>query len=287
MTPPTRHRGLATTMTFAALCLTVFLFVSLSRAALTPAQSAATSAFLTSFTTTMPGLATLWTASDWCTWPYVTCASDTNITLAIDSAGLTGSLPALSSSIAGGSVMLTTIAITNMNITNGFPDSWSGLTHVQVINFTNTNLFGTIPATWNAMSALVTLAAQNSSACGTLSNYTLRTLREVNVADNYLRGPLPETWGSLTLTELDLNGNNFCGCLPPLWLTKVFTTAVYQAMGNAPFALLCTTPVNCVQEGEICSRSPPIYRDAAAPAPSVAAIAIVAAVAAVVGVVAL
>ncbi|CAJ1018042.1 hypothetical protein Q4I32_001483 [Leishmania shawi] len=247
----------------------IFLLVGdVTRAALTGAQNASTLAFLQSFTVSMPDLADVWTGDEWCTWPYISCNSDTSTTLVIDNAGFTGSLPELQATVNGANVALTEIAVTNMNITGGFKDTWGGLTRVRVLNFTNTNLFGTIPMGWNAMRSLETVILKNCSACGSLPHWTLRGLKNIDVSQNVLRGPLPNTWGNIAgLQTISLVDNHFCGCKPPSWVSRALTNALFQAMGSGPFNVNCRSPTNCASEGARCSLAPPQYHDAAAPPP--------------------
>ncbi|KAK7197527.1 surface antigen-like protein [Novymonas esmeraldas] len=263
MVLPTRR---STTAVVLGACLLIVVGAATAQAALTAAQNTSTLGFLRAFTTSIPALADVWVGTEWCTWPYIDCNSDTNITLTIDNAGLTGSLPDQPASVNGALVALTEISITNMNITGGFKDSWGGLRTVRVLNFTNTPLFGTIPLSWNAISALQIIALRNSSACGSLPSYTLRSLRVIDVSDNVLRGPLPATWGNIGgLQSVSLVGNWFCGCNPQSWVSRVLSTALFQAMGYAPFDTTCRPPINCATaEGGVCSRSPPRYTNGAA-----------------------
>ncbi|KAG5506539.1 hypothetical protein JIQ42_06791 [Leishmania sp. Namibia] len=246
----------------ACICL---LAGGVTHAALTAAQNASTVAFLRSFTVSIPGLACVWTGDEWCTWPYVSCNSDTSIAVVIDNAGFTGSLPELNANSSGATVALTEIAVTNMNITGGFRDTWGSLRTLRVLNFTNTELFGTVPMSWNAMRSLQSVILENSSACGSLPSWTLQSLKNIDVSNNFLRGPLPGTWGSIAgMQRVRLVGNSFCGCKPPSWVSRVLTNALFQAMGSAPFKIDCKAPINCASEGARCSRAAPQYRDAAA-----------------------
>ncbi|AYU76503.1 surface antigen-like protein [Leishmania donovani] len=263
MAQQARRLSMAALMAFVVYVL--LLAGGVTRAALTAAQNSITAEFLRSFAVSIPGLASVWTGDDWCTWPYVSCNADTNITVIIDNAGFTGSLPELNVEGDSANIAVTEISLTNVDIGGGFKNSWGGLKKVRVLNFTNTNLFGTIPASWNAMRSLQTVILKNSSACGSLPRWTLPSLKNIDVSNNLLRGSMPDTLGYIAgLQNVSLVGNNFCGCSPPSWVSRVLTSALFQAMGSAPYKPNCRAPINCGSEGAKCSRDPPQYRDAAA-----------------------
>lgn len=268
MAQQVRRVTVAVRMAFIVCAL--LLAGGVARATLTAAQNSITAEFLRSFAVSIPGLASVWTGDDWCAWPYVSCNSDTNITVIIDNGGFTGSLPELNVAGDSANIAVTEIAMTNMSIEGGFPNSWGGLKEVRVLNFTNTNLFGTIPASWNAMRSLQTIILKNSSACGSLPRWTLPSLKNIDVSTNLLRGSMPGTFGYIAgLQNVSLVGNNFCGCSPPSWVSRVLTTALFQAMGTAPYKPDCRAPINCDSEGAKCSRDTPQYHDAAASPPCV------------------
>ncbi|GET86311.1 surface antigen-like protein [Leishmania tarentolae] len=239
-----------------------------TRAALTQAQQDVTLEFLLSFTSTIPGLKSIWRGTNWCSWPHVGCNTDTDITVIIDAAGFTGSLPELRVSGNSADIVITEISLRNMSIKGGFKDSWGGLKNVRVLDFSNTPMFGTIPMSWNSMRSLQKVVLKNSSACGSLPKWTQNSLQSIDVSDNLLRGSMPDTWGYLSnLMSVNLVGNKFCGCKPRSWVSRVLTNALIQAMGSAPFQPNCRVPFNCGTEGAKCTRDMPQY-DGATASPS-------------------
>jgi hypothetical protein len=259
----------------AVLALVVLLGTSASlraSAALTSAQQSNTLAFLQLIAGAIPGLSSSWTGSNWCSWTYLNCTTESNITLIIDGANLTGSLPALTSNITGASVALHTIAIMNMNITNGFPDSWAALTSLSVLNFANTNIFGTLPQAWNAITGLTSVNVANSSACGNLPNWTRSTMVNLDLGGNYLRGTLPRMWSSmLSLQNVNISNNYLCGCVPETWTARVLQYAAARSLGYYSYDAKCRNTRACAAE-QPCSRVRPNYSDATA-APAHAAMA--------------
>lgn len=265
----------------AAMAVVVLLFATASSTAvavLTAAQQTNTLAFLQSFTTTIPGLATAWTGSDWCTWDYIDCTTETNITLIIDGAELTGSLPPLASGVTGASVALHTIALMNMNITSGFPDSWAALTALQTLNLANTDIFGTLPQSWNAMTNIASVFLANSSACGNLPNWTRISMVNIDLGNNYLRGTLPSLWSAMTrLQNVTVSGNYICGCVPETWIARALQYAALRSLGYYSYDQGCRNTPRCAALQE-CSRGVPNYNAAVGPAGAVVAALTLAAV---------
>lgn len=259
----------------AVLALVVLLFTATAAsvlAALTPAQNSNTLAFLQLFSSSIPDLSSVWTGSNWCSWTYLDCTNTSNVTLIIDGAALTGSLPALTSEVTGSSVALHTIALMNMNITGSFPESWGSLTALRVVNLGNTNLFGTLPRSWNAITGLTSVYAARSGVCGNLPNWTHSSMLNLDLSDNYLRGTLPSSWATMAkLENVNINGNHLCGCVPKSWMARVLEYAAVRSLGLRSHAPNCRSTAKCNAAQE-CSRAAPDYGDAvAAPVYSVVA----------------
>ncbi|KPA77553.1 surface antigen-like protein [Leptomonas pyrrhocoris] len=262
MLPSLRRLTLAAALTLVGLlCTSAPVSVA---AALTPAQQTNTLAFLQLMASSIPGLSSSWTGSDWCSWTYVSCAAESNITLLIDGANFSGSLPALTPNVTGANVALHTIALMNMNITSGFPASWAALSALKVLNLRNMNVFGSLPREWNAIAGLTSLSLVNTSACGGLPDWTFPAMENLDLSSNYLRGTLPKIWGAMRrLQFLNISYNYLCGCIPETWEPDVLQYAAIRSLGYYATDPKCrNTPACLAVQG--CSRVVPNYGDVVA-----------------------
>ncbi|KPI87399.1 putative GP46-like surface antigen [Leptomonas seymouri] len=153
---------------------------------------------------------------------------------------LSGTLP----SEWSGMKVLRNIHAENNALTGPLPSSWSALTYMKSVMLTNNTLSGTLPAEWSSMKPLVTIAVGNNALTGTLPAEwgSLRRVYHVDLFANHLSGSLPASWSSMRMVKsnLHLQGNNFCGCVPTEW-AGVLTPTVDVAVSSKT----CTTTNAC------------------------------------------
>ncbi|KPA74583.1 putative GP46-like surface antigen [Leptomonas pyrrhocoris] len=137
---------------------------------------------------------------------------------------LTGPLP----SGWSGMTLLRNFYAENNSLTGELPVSWGSLKQMKVVMLTNNKVSGDLPAEWNGMTPLVTLALGNNALSGTLPAVwsSLSKLMQLKLNNNSLSGTLPAEWSKLTRVKngLLLQGNHFCGCVPPEWAGKLTPT---------------------------------------------------------------
>ncbi|KAL7711120.1 Surface antigen-like protein, partial [Lotmaria passim] len=215
--------------------------------------SNATLAFLQSFPVTIPGLASSWTGTDYCSWEGISCDANGYISIDLNGRNYAGVMPNTPDSDHTAQLMVTSIDMSsNPSLDGGFPDSWAALKHLNYLDLSSTGLSGAIPDAWNGMTSLQTVRISNTNACLGLPNWNITSLRSINLSNNAFSGSLPSAWGSMTgLTSVDITGNNFCGCVPSTWTSSVLHNAA-AAASSALVSATCQTTNFCTHADYVC-----------------------------------
>ena len=115
---------------------------------------------------------------------------------------------------------LTSIDLSQCELSGTLPDSWSSLTLLQYLGLSYNQLSGPLPSSWSSMTLLTYLNLFSNELTGTLpiSWSSLTLLNTLDLAKNQVTGHLPDSWSSMTqMNYLALFYNQLTGSLPDSW----------------------------------------------------------------------
>ncbi|KEG06925.1 surface antigen protein [Trypanosoma grayi] len=242
------------------------VLVTLLLCVLTPSVQAQgdpteTKRFLDAFISSIPSLKGLWTGSDYCSYPGVTCDADGYARIDLSSVAgsdlFSGKLPNIRH-LSGVGIQVREINMNGMKkITGPFQDTWARLVNLESLDLSNTGLGGMIPSSWNGMSSLKNVAISGTKACKGLPDWTASSMPQlvsVNFANNFMGGPLTTVFGTFSdrAMTLDISGNSFCGCLPSTWTSPALRNAA-QLANPKLLDLSCKLINTCVSKSFACT----------------------------------
>ncbi|CAD2220419.1 hypothetical protein, conserved [Angomonas deanei] len=205
--------------TFIATLLLV-VFAMPGNCELTEEQKAATWDFLAGFQKRMH---LDWNVSnhDFCLWSGISCNPQTGyVSIEMSGKGVKGFLP-VAEPANGDLIMVESVDMSNNpDIVGAPPATWSVIKALTSLKFSHTTLRGSIPDEWANLINLVSVDLSNTWVCLNLPKWgsSMAKLTTLNVANAKLNGRLSDTFVDLpALVNLDLTGNDFCGCMPYTW----------------------------------------------------------------------
>lgn len=143
----------------------------------------------------------------------------------------------LSETVVAGWQSASLINIIGSELSGTIPLSVVGLTLCTNLLLDNNTLTGTIPTTVTDMSALVAFGVANNQLTGTLPEFSMPTLKSLNLSSNRMTGALPSFAPLSSLSKLALEGNSFTGV--------VDTCGSLSTTVSCP-AVNCTCACTCV-----------------------------------------
>ncbi|KPA74585.1 hypothetical protein ABB37_09219 [Leptomonas pyrrhocoris] len=189
--------------------------------------------FLQALVTAVPDLKFYKKGTDYCVgWDFVQCVRGvaTKVKLTGLKLAHASSLPDLADDVNGALVTVTGFEANDIGamLSGTLPPSWGRLTQMQRISLSGNALTGQLPVEWSGMASLKILWLGNNKLSGTLPAVwsSLSKLMQLKLNNNSLSGTLPAEWSKLTRVKngLLLQGNHFCGCVPPEWAGKLTPT---------------------------------------------------------------
>ncbi|TPX64167.1 hypothetical protein CcCBS67573_g08482 [Chytriomyces confervae] len=193
-------------------------------------------AILQAFTSLKPT-----SGDDCCTITGITCQDGRIVELNLGGTGLKGTLPDFSKLTE-----LVNLRLQANSLTGTIPSTIGAMTKLTIIDIGLNGLTGEIPSSISQMSALQEmyigfnkLSGEIPSSVSSMASH----LRVINMSNNKLTGPLPTSYGALTLlTELELQNNMLTGTIPSEYgsFTRMadFQLSNNQLTGSIPADLL-------------------------------------------------
>ena len=174
---------------------------------------------------------------------------------------LGGTLPAA----WAGLTQLTTMYLSNCQLTGTLPPEYGALSNLQALRLTTNALTGSIPAEWAGMNSMASLQLSTNSLSGTLpaAVFCSMTLENLYLDTIAFSGSIPSFSGSspsqpcLQLTDLDLRNNALTGSIPDelaaamMCVKNGMSQVAYLGLagnrltGDVPFSLTNRT---CIQQ---------------------------------------
>ncbi|KAK7199521.1 Leucine Rich Repeat [Novymonas esmeraldas] len=130
---------------------------------------------------------------------------------------VSGTLPA---AWGGALARLSVLRARGAALSGPLPAAWGALAALTELDLRRNRLRGTLPASWGALVQLETLLVSDNALEGTLpvAYGDMSRLIRFDAARNALVGSVPLVFGLLpAVRDVVLDGNRFCGCLPPQW----------------------------------------------------------------------
>ncbi|XVE92824.1 hypothetical protein REPUB_Repub01dG0135900 [Reevesia pubescens] len=121
-----------------------------------------------------------------------------------------GSIPDSLSSLT----LLTDMSLNNNLLSGEIPDAFQALSGLINLDLSNNNLSGQLPPSMENLSRLTTLRLQVNQLSGTLDVLQDLPLRDLNIENNLLSGPIPEKM--LSIPSFRKDGNPFNSTVAPL-----------------------------------------------------------------------
>ncbi|KAK7198662.1 Leucine rich repeat N-terminal domain containing protein [Novymonas esmeraldas] len=186
----------------------------------------ATVSFLRLLRSALPTLSAVWTDVDPCQWKGITCPRSCGGGVHVDLSTLpiSGPLDNIFAAVEGGMALIDSFVIRgNTGLVGSLPRSLlQALSLVRHLDFSSTALMGSLPPELAAsLPYLEHLAIAGTYIGGSLPDWgiaaALPPLRHVDLSNNRMAGSLSGSWASLPLAVVKLQGNPFCGCIPPSW----------------------------------------------------------------------
>lgn len=196
-------------------------------------------ALLSFLSQTPHGRRVQWNASESaCSWVGVQCDSNQSFvtSLRLPAVGLLGKIPAgtignltqlrvlsLRSNHLSGELpsdfsnlqQLRSLYLQNNLFSGEFPASLTGLIRLNRLDMSGNSFTGEIPVSIGNLTHLTGLFLQGNRFSGNLSSINLTGLRNFNVSENNLNGPIPETLSRFPASSFAGNGALCGGPLPP------------------------------------------------------------------------
>jgi Leucine-rich repeat (LRR) protein len=149
-------------------------------------------------------------------WSGITVTSNRVSAMSFSKNNLSGDIGWVSSTNLSQLTGLTSISIVfNSGVYGSLPSAWSALTNLTTISIGYTRISWWLPSSWSALTNLTTFGARGLKSRG-----------------GWLTGPIPSTWSTMPLTQLNLDDNNLDGSLPSWLLTETSLSNLLLAGNN-------------------------------------------------------
>ncbi|CAD2218916.1 proteophosphoglycan ppg3 [Angomonas deanei] len=139
---------------------------------------------------------------------------------------------------------LETLDLSDTKVDHDLPSDWKYLGKLKFLNLSSTKVKGSLPSKWMTMYSLEELYINDAKLEKSLPNWygsSMPKLRVVELRNNNFEGRLAESWSTLNLETLKIDGNKWCGCVPPSWANSPVLSEAAAFPGSTLLNPTCHT----------------------------------------------